>query len=86
MLQCAQLPKAENHNFVGGWGWSKANVFLLLLFSSHFVVCNLWPLLAFNFNSSCCELWCSVRHIFHGVALFMDGFNGPYQTAGQGRE
>jgi hypothetical protein len=23
---------------------------------------------------------------FRGVALFVDGFNGPYQTAEQGRE
>jgi len=29
-------------------------------------------------------LCCSVRRIFHGVALFVDGFNGPYQTIGQG--
>ncbi len=32
--------------------------------------------MAFNFDNSYCWLRCFVGHMFCGVALFVDGFNG----------
>lgn len=55
---------------------------VVAIFFAQFFVCRLCPTLVFNFNNSCCWLRCFVRHMFRGVALFVDGFNGWIKELG----